>query len=93
MCRYGMERSSAKVLHCMTNCTSSVASLSAVAVLDEPACVLQVLGGAGYMRGTKSEALIAIADWYSTFSFLAGVDPTDHSAAAAGLPPIDSINM
>jgi arylsulfatase I/J len=45
------------------------------------------------MRGTKSEHLMAIADWYSTFSFLAGVDPTDHTGAAAGLPPIDSLNM
>lgn len=32
-------------------------------------------------------------DWYATYSFLAGVDPTDHKAAAAGLPPIDSHNL
>ena len=43
--------------------------------------------------GTKLEGLIALADWYSTFAFLAGVDPTDHTAAAAGLPPIDSLNL
>ena len=30
---------------------------------------------------------------YSTFCALAGVDPTDHAAAAAGLPPIDSLDM
>ena len=29
-------------------------------------------------------------DWYATFSAFAGVDPTDHRAAAANLPPIDS---
>ena len=29
------------------------------------------------MRGKKSDAYIHIADWYSTFSSLAGVDPTD----------------
>ena len=29
----------------------------------------------------------------STFAALAGEDPTDHSAALAGLPPIDSHNM
>lgn len=44
-------------------------------------------------RGSKSDALMHIADWYSTFCALAGVDPTDHAAAASGLPPIDSINM
>lgn len=32
-------------------------------------------------------------DWYATFASLAGVDPTDHRAAAAGLPPIDSLDM
>ena len=29
------------------------------------------------MRGKKSDGYIHIADWYSTFSSLAGVDPTD----------------
>jgi hypothetical protein len=28
-----------------------------------------------------------------TFAFLAGVDPTDHRAAAAGLPGIDGVNL
>ena len=30
---------------------------------------------------------------YGTLAALAGVDPTDHSAAASGLPPIDSVNV
>jgi hypothetical protein len=30
---------------------------------------------------------------YGTFAHLAGVDPTDHRAAAAGLPPVDSLNL
>jgi hypothetical protein len=32
-------------------------------------------------------------DIYATFAHLAGADPTDHSAAAAGLPAVDSINL
>ncbi len=43
--------------------------------------------------GTTSEAFIAIEDWYVTFCALAGVDPTDEKAAAAGLPPIDGLNV
>ncbi len=45
------------------------------------------------MRGEKTEGYIHIADWYSTFCALAGVDPTDERAAKAKLPPIDSLNM
>eukprot|EP01052_Picozoa_sp_SAG31_P077344 SAG31_NODE_36707_length_311_cov_0.721698_1_plen_98_part_10 len=30
---------------------------------------------------------------YATLCALAGVDPTDHRAAAAGLPPIDSYSL
>mmetsp|Transcript_10214 Transcript_10214/g.26156 ORF Transcript_10214/g.26156 Transcript_10214/m.26156 type:complete len:421 (-) Transcript_10214:5-1267(-) len=45
------------------------------------------------MRGTKVETFISMADWYATFCSLAGVDPTDTMAAAAGLPPIDSKNV
>lgn len=45
------------------------------------------------LRGTVQNGMIHIADWYSTFSHLAGVDPTDSRAATSGLPPIDSINM
>ena len=44
-------------------------------------------------RGTKLEDKVHVADWYATFCALAGVDPTDHAAAAAGLPPVDSINL
>lgn len=44
-------------------------------------------------RGTKYEELNTVWDWYHTFSAFAGVDPTDHRAAAASLPPIDSFDM
>ena len=45
------------------------------------------------VRGTTSDELITIWDWYATFAQgIAGVDPTDHRAATAGLPPIDSVN-
>ena len=43
--------------------------------------------------GTKLEGLTHICDYYHTFAALAGVDPTDHRAAAAGLPPIDSLDL
>lgn len=45
------------------------------------------------MKGQKIDKYIHIADWYATFSALAGVDPTDKRAAKATLPPIDSLNM
>ena len=45
------------------------------------------------MRGKKTEGYIHIADWYATFSSLAGVDPTDDRATKAKLPPIDSLNV
>ena len=45
------------------------------------------------MRGTSLDQLVHISDWYSTIAYLAGVDPTDHKAEAAGLPPIDSLNL
>eukprot|EP00729_Bicosta_minor_P010333 gene10333-23677_t len=45
------------------------------------------------VRGTKYSGLSAAWDWYATLSELAGVDPTDVRAAAAGLPPIDSISL
>lgn len=44
-------------------------------------------------KGTKYSGLSAAWDWYATLSELAGVDPTDVRAAAAGLPPIDSISL
>ena len=46
-------------------------------------------------RGKKSEALISIADWYSTYAHLAGASDTevlDEKAAAADLPAVDSVN-
>ena len=47
------------------------------------------------VRGTKSEGMIHIADWYGTLNKLAGVvDPfTDKWAAASGLPPVDSVDV
>ncbi len=45
------------------------------------------------MRGQKTEGYIHLADWYGTFCGLAGVDPTDKKAAAANLPPVDSLDM
>ena len=45
------------------------------------------------MRGRKLTGLVALWDWYGTFAALAGVDQTDHRAAAAGLPPVDSVNQ
>jgi arylsulfatase I/J len=44
-------------------------------------------------RGRKLSGLGAVWDWYGTFAHLAGVDPTDHRAAATGLPPVDSLNL
>ena len=45
-------------------------------------------------RGTKASGMLSIADWYSTFAGLAGVNGShDPSAAAAGLPHVDSIDM
>ena len=45
------------------------------------------------VRGTASAGLMAGWDWYRTFASLAGADATDHRAAAAGLPPVDSLDM
>lgn len=45
------------------------------------------------VRGTKQHGLIHITDWYATYSHLAGVDPADKIGEAAGVPPIDSINV
>ncbi len=44
-------------------------------------------------RGKKVGGLIALQDFYGTFCHLAGVDPFDARAAAAGLPPVDSYNL
>ena len=45
------------------------------------------------MRGTKYGGLMAVWDWYITFCDLAGVSAVDARAAAANLPPIDSLSM
>ena len=45
------------------------------------------------MRGGKLSGLAAVWDAYATFAALAGADPTDHRAAAAGLPAIDSVDL
>jgi arylsulfatase B len=47
-------------------------------------------------RGVNTSALIAIWDWYATFGAIAGLTTEqmfDKAAAAAGLPPIDSIDQ
>jgi arylsulfatase I/J len=41
----------------------------------------------------RFDGMVALWDWYGTFASLAGVDATDHRAAAAGLPPIDSYDL
>ena len=45
------------------------------------------------MHGMKLAGLAAVWDWYGTFAGLAGADPTDHRAEAAGLPPVDSVDL
>ena len=44
-------------------------------------------------RGTTEAGLIELADWYTTFCAIAGVDPADPAAQAAGLPAPDGFNM
>ena len=45
------------------------------------------------LRGSVNDGLLAIADLYTTFASLAGVDATDARAAAAGLPPVDGLDV
>jgi len=45
------------------------------------------------VRGTKQEGYITGWDWYTTFAHLAGEDFEDKKAAAAGLPPVDGVNV
>jgi len=45
------------------------------------------------VRGTSTKGLVAAWDWYATFAHLAGADPTDKVAEAAGLPAVDSVNV
>lgn len=55
------------------------------------------LAAGGYLpravRGTQQPGLFHIADVYSTLLGVAGVDPADAGAAAAGLPPVDGLDM
>lgn len=44
-------------------------------------------------RGKKLEGFVAIEDWYTTYCALAGVDPSDPVGVAAGLPPVDGLNV
>ena len=54
-----------------------------------------VAGGAvrPSMRGTKLTGLVAAWDWYATLAEIAGAPATDPRAAAAGLPPPDSVSV
>lgn len=45
------------------------------------------------VRGTKTDQLIHLCDWYVTFCGLAGIDAKDHAAEAAGLPPVECFNV
>ena len=45
------------------------------------------------VRGTTVGGLIETADMYTTFCAIAGVDPADARAAAAGLPAVDGFDM
>jgi len=44
-------------------------------------------------RGQKEEGLVHLADWYTTFASLAGVDEHDAAAEAAGLPAVDGLDL
>jgi arylsulfatase I/J len=44
-------------------------------------------------RGSSLTDLMAMEDLYATYCALAGVDPADARAAAAGLPPVDGLNL
>merc|ERR1719506_2867039 len=45
------------------------------------------------LRGTVHNGLASVADVYTTLSSIAGVDPTDDWAAAAGLPAVDGLDL
>ena len=44
-------------------------------------------------RGAVERARVSVEDWYATFCALAGVDPRDARGDAAGLPPVDGVNL
>ena len=45
------------------------------------------------LRGRTLDGFVSSEDWYPTFCTLAGVDATDARAAAAGLPPVDGVDV
>ena len=45
------------------------------------------------LRGSTHSGWAHLEDWYATFCALAGVNATDARAAAAGLPPIDGLDL
>jgi len=44
-------------------------------------------------RGKIDDGMMHIADWYTTFSAMVGVDPADSRAASARLPDLDGLDM
>lgn len=44
-------------------------------------------------RGAIETGFAAIEDWFSTFAGLAGADASDPAARAAGLPPVDGVDL
>lgn len=54
-----------------------------------------VAGGAvpSSKRGVTADNYVSVADWYRTFCGLAGVNPDDTRAKAAGLPPVDGMDI
>jgi arylsulfatase I/J len=44
-------------------------------------------------RGRRLSGLGAVWDWYGTFAALAAASPLDTRALAAGLPPVDSVDL
>jgi len=45
------------------------------------------------VRGTTLQQPVHVADWYTTFAALAGQPAYDPVAAAAGLPPVDGLDL
>lgn len=43
--------------------------------------------------GSVENGFVGSEDWFRTFCGLAGVDPTDAKAAAAGLPPVEGYDL
>ena len=54
-----------------------------------------VFGGAldPTLAGTSTDQLTAIEDWWTTFALLGGANTSDPAAAAAGLPPVDGLDL